>query len=57
MGYFVLGAFVFSSIKIAITHELPGVGLETIEVAPAVSLMVSAFILYSAYILWDELIR
>lgn len=54
--YFVVGLLVFGSLKIIYTKALPS-WLGDVKVGTVTSVMVSLFLLYGAYIIWDELIR
>ena len=55
LWYSIIGILIFGSLKIIVTSELPS-EFGGIEVDFPVALMVASFILYGAYIIWDELV-
>jgi hypothetical protein len=55
LWYSIIGILIFGSLKIIVTSELPS-EFGGIEVDFPVALMVAGFILYGAYIIWDELV-
>ena len=55
--YLTIGLLVLLGIDIIISSEIGYRGAMTIEVPRLVSLLVGSFIIYGAYIIWDELLR
>ena len=56
--YLIIGLLIFYSVSIIITQKTPSLTSEgQLEVDFVTSFVMSAFFLYGAYIIWDEIIR
>ena len=57
IGYLVIAFFIFAAIDIMVNKRLVDDGLEYMDAPPVLALMMGGFILYGAYILWDNELR
>jgi len=58
LGYFVIASFVFFAIDTVITQKLDNrLGDGGGDIPLVLALMIAGFILYAAYILWDNELR
>ena len=59
--YLIIGLLLYYSISILVTQKTPSIYADDVEgqleLSFIPSLMMSAFFLYGAYIIWDELLR
>ena len=57
IGYLVIVFFIFAAIDIIVNKRLVDDGLGYMDIPPVLGLMIGGFILYGAYILWDNELR